>query len=204
MLLVMKRQVVAIHGGTSFDLYDDYLAFIRTRELSLERLRQGDDWKAALRHELGEAFEVFLPRMPNRTNARYVEWRLWFERCVPFLEHEVVLIGHSLGGIFLAKYLAENDFPKRIGATVLVAAPFDETSTVESLADFALPASLRRLATQGGVLYLVHSQDDPVVPFAEAAKYQRVLPQAQMLAFRDRGHFNQERFPELVALIQSL
>jgi len=203
-LRVMKRQIVAIHGGTSFDTYEDYISFIKTRELTLERLAQCDDWKASLGKELGEGFEVLWPKMPNGTNARYAEWSLWFGRCALLLQDSVVLIGHSLGGIFLAKYLSEHDFPRNIKATCLVAAPFDGVSTVESLNDFALPASLQTLEAQGGQIYIVHSQDDPVVPYAEMAKYQAALPKAQPMVFEDRGHFNQDSFPELTALIRSL
>jgi predicted alpha/beta hydrolase family esterase len=200
----MAHQILVIHGGTSFDSYEDYLRFIKTRELTLEKLRQGDDWKASLTRELGEDYEVLLPRMPNGTNARYVEWRIWFERCATFLEDRAILVGHSLGGIFLAKYLSENTFSKRLKATLLVAAPFNDTDTVESLADFALPETLEQLGTQGGQVYLIYSTDDPVVPFIQAGEYQRALPKAEQLVFADRGHFNQPEFPELIALIRSL
>lgn len=200
----MKQQVLVIHGGTSFDTYDEYLDFIKTRELTLEKLKQGEDWKASLGRELGEDFEVLLPRMPNGTNARYMEWSLWLERCLGFLHDDVVLIGHSLGGIFIAKYLAEHVFPQKVKATLLVAAPFDDCTTGESLTEFALPESLEQLAAQGGGLYLLHSQDDPVVPFGQVERYQRALPTAESVIFSDRGHFNQERFPELITLIQSL
>lgn len=200
----MKQQVVAIHGGTSFDTYEEYIAFIKTRELTLEKLTQGEDWKASLPQELGEAFQVLLPKMPNGTNVRYAEWSMWLERCIPFIQDDVILIGHSLGGTFLAKYLSENIFPKSIKATFLVAAPFNDTSTVESLTDFALPESLEKLAAQGGAMYLVHSKDDPVVPFEQVEQYQEALSGAQKMIFDDRGHFNQKHFPELVRLIQSL
>jgi uncharacterized protein len=200
----MKQQVVAIHGGTSFDTHDDYIAFLKTREVTLERLQHLDDWKGWLGRELGADFEVLTPKMPNATNARYAEWSIWLERCLPFLRDDVILLGHSLGGIFLAKYLAEHQFPKRIKATLLVAAPFDATSTVESLTDFALPASLQGLAAQSGKLYLFQSKDDPVVPFSEMAKYQQVLPAAEAVIFETKGHFNEQTFPELATLLRSL
>lgn len=198
------RQIVVIHGGTSFDTQADYLDFIKTRAVDIERLRGADDWRGALAGELGEEFEVLLPKMPNPTNARYTEWRIWLERCEPFIQDDAVFIGHSLGGIFLAKYLAENRWPKKVRATLLVAAPFDGCSTPESLADFALPESLAKLAAHGGEVYLVHSKDDPVVPYGEAVKYQQALPQARRLTFSDKGHFNQASFPELAALIRLL
>ena len=203
----MKRQVVAIHGGTSFDTHEEYLEFLKTRELTLEKLRQGTvDWKASLPRELGDDWEVLLPKMPNGTNVRYLEWQIWFERVASFVRDDVVLIGHSLGGIFLVKYLAEHKFPKRITATILVAAPFDDgdIETGESLTEFRLPASLEGVAGQGGAIHLVYSSDDPVVPVAHVKKYEQALSDAQTTLFKDRGHFNQPDFPELVSLIQSL
>lgn len=200
----MKRQVLVIHGGTSFDSPADYIDFITTRELTLDTLRCTYDWKASLSHELGEDTDVLHPRMPNPTNARYEEWKLWFERCAKLLHDDVILIGHSLGGIFLAKYLSENKFSKRILATILVAAPFDTVSTNESLTDFALPDSLDLFAQQGGAIYIIQSTDDPIVPATEAEKYARALPQATQMIFNDRQHCHQEAFSELYELIGSL
>lgn len=202
-MIVAMKQVIVIHGGTSFDTYDGYIAFLKTREVSREKLLGGEDWKAALSHELGDSFEVLRPTMPNATNARYAEWAIWFERCLSFVGEPVILAGHSLGGIFLAKYLSERDFPRRILATLLVAAPFDDCSTDESLADFSLPASLQRFSDQAERIYLIHSQDDPVVPVEQVEKYQRALPKAHTMILHGRQHFQQPQFPELVRLIAS-
>lgn len=200
----MKQQVFVIHGGTSFDTYEDYLDFIRTRDLDLEKLRHRFDWKVSLQAELGDTYDVLQPKMPNGTNVRYQEWCIWFERCASLLEDDVILIGHSLGGIFLAKYLSENIFGKRIKATILVAAPYGDTDTVESLREFMLPQSLEKFQVQGGPIYLLQSKDDPVVPYVQVEEYQRALPSAHTKIFDDKGHFNQEEFPELVELVKSL
>ena len=196
------RQVVAIHGGTSFDSYDGYLDFLRTREVSRERLSYGQDWKANLGSDLGESFEVFVPKMPNGANAKYLEWQIWFERIAEVLNDDVILIGHSLGGIFLAKYLSENEFPKSIALTVLVAAPFADVSTDESLTEFALPASLDRFAEQSKRIVLFHSDDDPGVPVAEAQRYWEALPQAELKLLSGQQHINHEHFPELIKLLR--
>ena len=102
----MKQQILVIHGGDTFDTYKDYLSFLKNREISLDRLRLKRDWKDILSEKLGENFDVLSPRMPNGTNARYKEWKIWFERVIPFIDKGVIFIGHSLGGIFLAKYLS--------------------------------------------------------------------------------------------------
>ncbi len=209
----MKKQIVVIHGGNTFDTYEEYLSFLKGFSIDFERIKAGTkNWKQTLQERLGEEYEIIAPSMPNKTNARFLEWKIWFEKFIPFLEKEVLLIGHSLGGTFLAKYLSENEFPKKVRATFLVSAPFDNEDSGESLADFVLegtglyppsPANLSMLEKQGGKIFLYHSEEDPIVPFAEFKKYKNALPNAVARAFKDREHFNQEEFPELVNDIQS-
>jgi len=205
----MKQQIVIIGGGTTFDTYKKYIAFLKKRKIGLDKLlRPHQGWKNHLQKELGENFEVLRPRMPNGTNARYEEWRIWFERIIPFFSKKVILIGHSLGGIFLAKYLAENNISKKIKATILVAAPFDDEDrdeeNKESLADFNLSPSLEKFAEQGGTIYLIQSKNDPSVPFEQLGKYKKALPNAKTMIFENRGHFKQETFPEIIRLIKKL
>lgn len=200
----MNKQIIVIHGGTTFDTYEDYIFYLKHKEISLEKLKFGKDWKDALQERLGSDFEVLLPRMPNGTNARCEEWKIWFERMIPFFSEHIILIGHSLGGIFLAKYLSENTIPRTITATILIAAPFDDENSEESLAGFVLPVSLAKFVGQNKNIFLIHSKNDPVVPFDQLRKYQQALPNAKEIVFNDREHFNQEVFPEIVELIKSL
>ena len=200
----MKTQLVVIGGGTAFDTHEDYLAFLKNQEVGIETFKSRKDWKGSLQDELGNGFEVLAPQMPNKTNACYAEWKIWFERMMPFVSDDVLLVGHSRGGMFLAKYLSENTFPKRIKATVFVAAPFDDIGRGRSLAEFQLPNSLEKFAQQGGKIYLLHSKDDPVVSFDHLEKYKHALPNAEARVFADKRHFNQESFPEIVDLLKNL
>jgi predicted alpha/beta hydrolase family esterase len=123
------------------------------------------------------------------------------------MEDNLILIGHSLGGIFLAKYLSEENLPKKIKAVFLVAAPYELRGNGESqrnLSEFKLPVSLDKFKEQGGEIFLYHSKDDPVVPFSEVEKYQAALLNAKTVIFEDRGHFNQEQFPEIIEAIKGL
>lgn len=200
----MKHQIIAIHGGTSFDTHQQYISFLRTRELTKEKLRHCDDWRSSLARSLGDSFDVLVPKMPNGTNAQYVEWCIWFERCIEFIEDDALLIGHSLGGIFLVKYLSEHVFSKRIKAVILVSAPYDQTLTVESLTDFSLSTSVDGFSRQVRELYILHSQDDPIVSIGEQDKYMRIFPHAHAVQIDHRGHFQQQQFPELIELIRSI
>jgi hypothetical protein len=104
--------------------------------------------------------------------------------------------------MFLAKYLSENTFPKRIAQLHLVAGVFDESNLPEGendLVDFVFdPAGLQNLDKQVDKIFLYHSKDDPVVPFSHVEKYKSCLPKAQVFVFKDRGHFQQPEFPELL------
>lgn len=198
----MKKQIVIIHGGDTFGTYEEYVNFLRNYKIDIERYKSNmDDWKRWLRDELGEDYEVILPIMPNKTNARYEEWKLWMDKLAPLIQEDIILIGHSMGGSFLAKYLSENKFPKKIKAVFLVGAMFDYDDEGYSLQSFLLPENLD---LQTNKIYLYHSQDDKVVPFRSLSQFKSKLPNAVTRVFTDRGHLNQETFPELLSDIQNL
>lgn len=196
----MSKQVVVIHGGDSYNTHKEYIEHLKSCEVLIDKFKRHRDWKSTLQEELGGFFEVLLPQMPNSSNARFSEWKIWFERILPFLQDNVILIGHSLGGIFLAKYLSENNIPKKIKALILVAAPHNQTVNV---GDFQLPGSLNKIIKQCPQIFLYHSKDDPVVTFSEMEAYLKQLPKAKSFVFDDRGHFLQENFPEIIALLQT-
>ncbi len=199
----MKTQVVVVHGGDTFETYDEYISFLKSYEIDLDDLRK-EGWKHSLGKKLGSKFEVLLPEMPNKSNAKYLEWKIWFDKIVPLLQDNLILIGHSLGGIFLAKYLSENNFPKKILGTLLVAPPFDAKDSDYTLADFILSKDLSRFEEQGGAIKIYHSKDDYVVPFADLEKYKKALPSASTSVFENYGHFGVAEFPEIVEEIKSL
>lgn len=199
----MKKQVVVIHGGDTFETYEEYLSFLKSFEIEIGDLKK-KSWKSSLQEKLGEEYEVISPQMPNKQNAKYLEWKIWFEKVTPLLNNEVVLVGHSLGGIFLSKYLSENTLPKKILGTFLVAAPFDDKDSEYTLADFKIPEDLSLFEKQGGRITLYHSKEDPVVPFADLDKYSEKLKSARIVAFENKGHFGQPEFSEIVGDILEL
>lgn len=200
----MKKQIIVIHGGDTFETYEEYIAFLKDFSIDSLDYFTRKTWKETLSEKIGSQFEVIVPKMPNKTNAKYSEWKIWFEKLVPLLNSEIVLVGHSLGGIFLAKYLSENILPRKIKGAFLVAAPYDDKDADYSLADFNLSDDLGKLQSQSGKLFIFHSKDDPVVPFADFEKYKSALPDAHTVIFENRGHFNQEEFPELVDMIKEV
>lgn len=199
----MKKQVIVIGGGDTYETEEKFLEFLRNFEIDIERYKTGrDDWKPGLRQKLGPEYEVIIPAMPNKWNAQYEAWNIWFEKLFPFLNDEVILAGHSMGATFLAKYLSENKFPRKIEGVFLVSGVLENNfAPGESLLSFTPP---EKLDLQSDKVFLYHSKDDQVVPFAELGKFQKALPDAKVRIFENLGHLNQEDFPELVEDIKTL
>lgn len=193
-----KPQICIIHGGTAFESDEAYQQSLRELELNYNRLLYAPSWKNWLAEQLPD-YDVLLPSMPNKINAKYDDWTLYFSKVVPFLRPDAVLIGHSLGGIFLAKYFTENPPAKPFAKLILIAAPYDN-ETGESLGDFKLE-SAKSLANIAREVHLMHSIDDQVVPVTECDKYAADLPAAIIHKFADKQHFNDTTLPELLTAI---
>ncbi len=198
-----KTQIFIIHGGMTFKSKKDYLHFLKTRQVSIEeKIRWTDGF---LRRNLGKSFEIIKPRMPLQDNATYKEWKIHFERFFPRLRNNIILIGSSLGGIFLAKYLSENKFPKKILSTYLICPPYDNSLPGEDLVGgFTLKSNLSLLERNSKNLYLMFSKDDDVVPVAHAERFKKKLKNASFIIYKSKnGHFKISEFPEIVKMIKA-
>jgi len=198
-----KIQVFLIHGGMTFKTKKDYLHYLKTREILIKpKIKWGDEY---LKKKLGRNFEIIKPRMPLQDNAKYKEWKIYFERFFPYLRNNIILIGASLGVIFLAKYLSENKFPKKILSTYLICPPFDDTIPTEDLAGgFKLKSDLFLIKRNSKNLNLLFSKDDDIVPVSHAKKYKNKLKNAKIIIYKSKnGHFKISKFPEIIKMIKS-
>jgi predicted alpha/beta hydrolase family esterase len=203
-----KQQVFYIHGGSPYSNYEAFVHDLKTKEIwDLPGTETFKKWASSLRGELGEQFEVFMPAMPNKQNAHYQEWKIWFERHFAYISDDVILVGFSLGGYFLVKYLIENNPPFGIKALILGAAPFENgiNDSKKDGGDFAFDTSrVGETSQKAGSIVLMHSTDDFVVPYQHALKYQAAWPAAELITFTDKNHFLVEELPELVQKIRDL
>src|SRR5581483_6471859 len=200
----MKPQILIIHGGSTYPSYEEYLTNLKNKDVKLERIKATRDWKDTFQEKIGNEYDVFVPNMPNKTNAQYNEWKIWFEKIIDKLNDNLILVGHSLGGSFLVRYLSDNDLSRKIKALFLISTPHDDQNLSEPLVEFNVQLSLERLVKQCPKIYLINSKDDPVVPESELEKYKKELPNAEVIMLENRGHFWQEELPELVGLIKKI
>jgi len=197
-----KHQIFFIHGGNTFKTQKEYLHYLKTRSIYLERKKRWyDDYFDKM---LGKKFQLIRPRMPLKDHSKYKEWVIHFERHFPYLKDNIILMGESLGGIFLAKYLSENRFPKKILSCYLICPPFKNDLPKESLVGGFRPGSdLSLLEKNCKKLTLMFSKDDDVVPVSHAKKYEAKLKNAQIIIYKSKnGHFQVSKFSEIVKMIK--
>ena len=166
-----KNQILFIHGGVTFKNQKDYLNFLRTRSISIEEKIR---WNGAYLNKALKNFQIIRPRMPLQDNAKYNDWKIYFKKHIEKLNNNFILIGESLGGIFLAKYLSENKIPKKILSVYLVCPPFDNTLPEDDLVGgFKLQSDLSMIEKNCKNINLLFSQDDNCVPVNHSEKYRK-------------------------------
>lgn len=194
------KQILVIHGGNSFNSSKDYLHALELSEIDYQRLiDHRQKWREWLADQLPDD-DVLLPSFPNRDNAQYNEWVTYFNKIIPYLTEDTILVGYSLGAMFLAKYCNEYTLPMVADKIILIAPSYDDDSK-EQLGSFKV-SSAKNVPKNAKTVHLFHSEDDPISPFTELVKFQTDMPLATIHRFTDRGHFFQSTFPELLSIIK--
>ncbi len=110
------RTLIFIHGGESFRTHEEYLNWIETQAVEwnlspFEIHEEKKRWKLEISRRVTELGDnVYLPDFPNPQNAKYEEWKLFFDAWIRRvqLSDEIILVGTSLGGCFLLKYFSDS------------------------------------------------------------------------------------------------
>lgn len=132
----------------------------------------------SLRVHLGEGFSVDFPRMPDEGDPDYARWSPAIGEAIHGAEPPTVLVGHSVGGYLLLKYLAETRPATPIRAVCIIAAPFPGGDADWTFDGFELPAGLGELLPRGTEVFLYASEDDETVPYAHRDLYAAAIPGA--------------------------
>jgi uncharacterized protein len=198
------KQIIIIGWWSCFTTKEAFYKSLEIRDYNPFEIKK--KWKNRIAEQLKETHQTMIPEMPCKQNADYIAWKIRFERHLPFLNWEdSILIWHSQWWVFLAKWLSENNFPKKIKQLHLVSAVFDDLDLdEETIGNFNFnPDQLINLSRQTENIFLYHSKDDDIVPFIHFEKFVKYLPGAICFIANNRGHFQQEEFPELLKNIKS-
>lgn len=193
-------QILFIHGGESYSSYDTYITNLRAATLDYDRLIYRRRWRDWIADQLTPEYAILTPTFPNGSNAQYDEWVIYFEKILPFLQDGSILVGHSLGAMFLAKYLHTHTLPFRARRIILIAAQHGACGD-ETDGSFVVD-SASGIEHSCDEVHLFHSEDDPVVPYGSLHAMANDIPEAIIHSYTDQAHFSGSTFPDLLALLQ--
>jgi pimeloyl-ACP methyl ester carboxylesterase len=165
------RQVLFVQGGGAgaHDEWDDKLF-------------------ESLRLALGVGHEVRYPRMPEEDDPDYARWSTAIRSELAVLDEGAVVAGHSVGGTILVHALAEQPPVRRLGALVLIAAPFVGAGGWSG-EGFGLPGGdLGARLPHGVWVHVFHGLQDEIAPPSHADLYAHSIPQAQVHRLPGRDH----------------
>jgi serine hydrolase len=165
----LRKRVLFIHGGGDGAYEED-------RKLA-----------ASLQDALGAAYDVRCPKMPDEDSPVYEAWKERIAKELDALKGEVILVGHSLGGSILLKYLSEEELERPVAGLFLVATPYWGVEDWE-VSEYALREDFASKIPAEITVFLYHSRDDEVVPFEHAALYAEEFSRVSVREFDGRGH----------------
>lgn len=156
-------------------------------------------WYPYVKTELEkEGFEVISENMPDPVLAREKYW-------VPFIEEKLsgeenaILIGHSSGAIAALRYLEKH---KAQGAVLIAAYHTDLGLKDEKKSGyFDRPFDWKKIKANSKWIIQFSAVNDPVIPIEEA-KYVRDKLNSEYHELKDKGHYTDTEFPEILEEIK--
>ena len=168
-----------------------------------------DHWFPWLEEKLEDKrIEVCRPEFPTPEDQELEKWLNVLDQQEMQIDQDTVLIGHSLGAVFILNILNRRDL--NIEAAYLVSAwtgllpdeQFNEWNSTFQDQDF----DFEKISNSIGKIHQFHSKDDPYVPVEMAEELSENLDSTLHLK-KDSGHFNTNsgyiEFPELWNLIST-
>lgn len=170
---VQDYKLIFVHGFTSTPLGDWYPSI------------------AAELQQLGADFVI--PTFPETSNPKASDWvKIIGEQVDQAKGKRIVLIGHSLGTRAIELYLETT--AHQIDFVFFIAA-FDNDPTNKQRAEkgyqsfFEHDVDFLNIRARVNKFVVIHSPDDPDIPFSQAQNLERVL-HADLINASGRGHLN--------------
>ncbi|MFD1032384.1 alpha/beta fold hydrolase [Metaplanococcus flavidus] len=155
-----------------------------------------------LNDELGSDFRLLAPKMPTPEDPKYPEWKQVLKEEIASLEDGAILLGHSIGGSALLKFLSEEELGKSFAKVITIAAPYWGIDENWQLKDFELAEDFSARSSLLPDAVLFHSIDDEIVPFEHLEKYMESLPGATVRQLSGKDHIFQDGLPEAIEEIR--
>lgn len=147
------------------------------------------NWYFWLKEKLEEkSFKVFLLQFPTGEKQNLENWLKTLEPMKNDLENSII-VGHSLGVPFIINVL--NQWDKKIKAAFLVAGFIGKLDVEDepSLEDFSeRDLDWKKIKSNCQNFYIIHSDNDPLVPLEKAKELARKL-ETEVILIKNGKHF---------------
>ena len=166
----MKKHVLFLHGSGREGAYEEDAILA-----------------VSLQTALGNSYEVRYPKMPLEERAGYADWKAHIAAELSAGDGQIILVAHSVGGSILLKYLIEEHVETSIAGLFLLATPYFGGDQDWNYAEMTLPQGFAAMLLAIPRIFLYHSRDDEIIPFAHLGLYAAKLPQATIRELDGQG-----------------
>jgi len=160
------------------------------------------DLVSTLETELSSDYHIQYPVINNPEVPTYQTWKKLFSFKLKEYTEPLILVGHSLGGSVLLKYLSEEKVDISIVGLFLISIPHWGKKDWE-VEEFVLPENFETKLRHISNVFLYHSKNDEIVPFEHLSFYKNAFPNATVRELEGKDHAFARGLPVLVADIKS-
>ena len=175
--------------------------------------KPSSNWFPWLRAELeARGVKVEVPQMPDTDHPKESAWVPYLAKVVGEPDEGTFLIGHSLGGITILRYLESLPEGVRIGGAVLVAGFSEPLPNRKAFAElntfFKCPVNFERVRRAVAKQFIaIQSDNDRYVPLIHGEIFKEKFG-AKLITIKNGGHFNAKdgyaQFPEALHALETL
>ncbi|MES2622943.1 MAG: alpha/beta hydrolase [Patescibacteria group bacterium] len=141
-----------------------------------------------LQELLGPSYTVIYPKMPHEEAPDFEPWKTAIQEELNAVKNEeIILVGHSLGGSVLVKFLSENKIDTTLSGVFIISAPFWGGDT-DWQAEVFTPSADFPTMLPTVPFYFYQAKDDEIVPFAHLEMYKNKLPNSTVREIKTGGH----------------
>lgn len=169
------------------------------------------DWMPWIKQELKKRkIKVYIPEMPDTEHPKIDEWMAHLSKVIGKPDKNTILVGHSLGGNAILRYLMQMRSGQKIGSAIIVASwlnrrkgRFRTPARRKMMAPwFKTPIYFDKISRHSKSFTALYSDDDAYVP-QSAAKILKKKLGARMIIAHHQFHFDLTKHPLILQEILS-
>ena len=169
-----------------------------------------ENWFPWLKEELEQKeYKVYIPQFPNPDKPLLGPWLKELEQYKDKINEDTILIGHSLGGLFLLRVLEELNQPVKAAIIVSGSAGVKPIKFYEGDYNFSdgFKFDWEKIKSNSKQFVVFHSDNDPYISLGNGELISEKLG-VKLTFIPNAGHFNKDagytKFNKLFDTIKSI